>query len=72
MKPCHELKYCPYGTLVEFFPLHGIIPAITLQSEWMQNMKIQKDAESCKVFGHDCPVYYVKEEMIDGINNECS
>jgi HNH endonuclease len=21
-KPCWELKYCPYGPLVEFFPLH--------------------------------------------------
>lgn len=23
-KPCWELKYCPYGPLVEFFPLPGI------------------------------------------------
>jgi len=22
-KPCWELKYCPYGPLVEFFPLFG-------------------------------------------------
>ena len=43
-KPCWELKYCPYGPLVEDFPL-----------------KKERDHQSCRVFGHDCPVFYVAE-----------
>lgn len=23
-RPCHKLKYCPYGTLVEEFPLRNL------------------------------------------------
>lgn len=43
-KPCWELKYCPYGPLVEQFTL-----------------KKERDSESCRIFGHDCPVFYVAE-----------
>jgi hypothetical protein len=48
-KPCHTLRYCPYGQLVEDFPLE--YPNKTLQS--------------CTVFGHNCPVYSVAEDFID-------
>jgi hypothetical protein len=42
--PCSKLGYCPYGVLVEEYPLdHG--------------------EKSCPVFGHDCPVYYLKSEV---------
>jgi HNH endonuclease len=45
-KPCWELKYCPYGPLVEQFPLeHGEF--------------------SCRIFGHDCPVFYVAEPLTE-------
>ena len=45
-KPCHRTGYCPYGQLVEEFPLHP---------------EDQDKKYSCKVFGHDCPVYYHAE-----------
>jgi hypothetical protein len=47
-KPCWELKYCPYGPLVEDFPL-----------------KVENDDQSCRIFGHDCPVFYVAEPLTE-------
>lgn len=47
-KPCWELKYCPYGSLVENFPLHEI-----------------NSEKSCRIFGHDCPVFYVSEPVTE-------
>lgn len=47
-KPCWELKYCPYGPLVEDFPL-----------------KMENDEKSCRIFGHDCPVFYVAEPITE-------
>ena len=47
-KPCWELKYCPYGPLVEDFPLKG-----------------ELDEKSCRIFGHDCPVFYVAEPLTE-------
>jgi hypothetical protein len=47
-KPCWELKYCPYGPLVEEFPL-----------------KEEQDSQSCRIFGHDCPVFYVAEPFTE-------
>lgn len=44
--PCSKLGYCPYGVLVEEFPL--------LKDE---------DDESCPIFQHQCPVYYVAEPV---------
>ena len=43
-KPCHILPYCPYGPLVEQFPL-----------------KKKRTNKSCKIFGHECPIFYVAE-----------
>lgn len=40
-KPCHRLGWCPYGKLVEEFPI-----------------KEQKSEYTCKVFHHDCPIFY--------------
>ena len=49
-KPCMRLGYCPYGVLVEEFPLrHG-----------------SDESCRCSLFGHDCPVYYVAEDVIEG------
>ncbi|MBP1637318.1 MAG: endonuclease [Bacteroidetes bacterium] len=47
-KPCWELKYCPYGPLVEDFPI-----------------KDENDDESCRIFGHDCPVFYVAQPLTE-------
>ncbi len=47
-KPCWEIKYCPYGPLIEEFPL-----------------KSERDSQSCRIFGHDCPVFYVAEPLTE-------
>lgn len=53
-KPCLKLGYCPYGYLVELFPLHGI------QTE---RFKPKRNAKPCEIYGHDCPRYYVAENL---------
>ncbi len=47
-KPCWELKYCPYGPLVEDFPLPD-----------------DRSARSCRIFGHECPVFHVAEALTE-------
>lgn len=47
-KPCWEIKYCPYGPLVEQFPLRE-----------------ERDSRSCRIFGHDCPVFHVAEPLTE-------
>lgn len=47
-KPCWELKYCPYGPLVEDFPLRE-----------------DRDEKSCRIFGHDCPVFSMAEPFTE-------
>lgn len=47
-KPCWEIKYCPYGPLVEEFPLAK-----------------NRHAKSCRIYGHDCPVFYVAEPFTE-------
>jgi len=46
-KPCHTLKHCLYGQLVEAFPLQDG----------------QRDYKACGVFGHDCPIFYHYENV---------
>jgi len=46
-KPCWEIKYCPYGVLIEDFPLHT------------------DTSKSCRIYGHDCPVFYVAEPFTE-------
>ena len=47
-KPCWELNYCPYGILVEEFPL-----------------KTTRDEVSCRIYGHDCPVFHIAEPFTE-------
>ena len=47
VKPCHKLRFCPYGQLVEEFPLE------------------ERNERSCKVFGHECPVFYHAEAFAE-------
>ena len=47
-KPCWELKYCPYGPIVEDFPLSEV-----------------RDERSCRIFGHNCPVFTVAEPLTE-------
>jgi hypothetical protein len=72
-KPCWELKYCPYGPLVEKFPVFPVT---------IDEMKGQVDDEDlddmpaemppkiilecyCTVFSHMCPVFFVKEPFTE-------
>lgn len=55
-KPCGILQWCPYGPLVEEFPLHG---------EGEYRCAPLAEPSSCAVFGHDCPAFYVAEPFSD-------
>lgn len=57
-KPCHVLDFCPYGQLVEEFPLHP------------KGRKKELREIECKTFGHDCPVFYIAEGVIEGCISE--
>ena len=48
-KPCWELKYCPYGVLVESFEIRNDMG----------------DPYRCRVFGHLCPVFRVAEPLTE-------
>ncbi len=48
IKPCILCGYCPYGKLIEDFPL-----------------KMKRNYRSCKVFGHECPVFYHAEPFME-------
>ncbi len=51
-KPCIKLGWCPYGQLVEAFPLKD------------------KSKFSCKLFGHDCPMFYHAEDVAENKKKE--
>jgi hypothetical protein len=62
-KPCRCCGYCPYGQLVEEYPLHP-------EHKGKDLNKLAEIGElftgySCKVFGHDCPVFYQAEPFVD-------
>lgn len=86
-KPCHKCGFCPYGQLVEEFPLHLEAEEYAIKHDlysyfkkgagWVScdkdhpgaspdlnkaTLKVE-DLYSCKVFGHDCPVFYHAEDM---------
>ena len=48
LKPCHFCGFCPYGSLIEAFPI-----------------TIKRTKYSCKVFGHNCPVFYHAEPLAE-------
>jgi len=52
-KPCHKLGFCPFGQLVEEFPITNNPSNI-----------------SCKVFGHNCPVFYCGESISEEIEEK--
>jgi hypothetical protein len=73
-KPCWELKYCPFGPLVEFFPLleRDDVDKTCYWGEeevmkWAPKGQLQllRDCDpyeiSCNVFGHVCPVFVMAE-----------
>ena len=47
--PCKKLGYCPYGPLVEKFPVD----------------EVGGGEKSCPVYGHNCPVFFTAEAVGD-------
>lgn len=60
-KPCIKLRYCPYGQLVEEFPLRSMdeYPNQELGDKLSYLTKNGALAQ----FGHDCPVHYCMEYL---------
>jgi hypothetical protein len=65
-KPCVKLRYCPYGQLVEEYPLYTT-PEQSKEWDAPEYPNLQYgDKLSCSnknngnlmQFGHDCPVHY--------------
>ena len=52
-KPCLTLEYCPYGMLIENFPLAND-----------KNVHRSYKRYECKVYGHICPAILVAIELI--------
>ncbi len=48
-KPCHLLGYCPYGGIVEMFPL--------------EDLEVEGQKVNCETFGHHCPMFYNAEDI---------
>lgn len=89
--PCGKLGYCPYGQLVEEFPLHmtatkyamekGWYAKFTKKDGWIPCGKRDRGASpdlnracqevnephSCGAFGHDCPVHYLREDIVEDL-----
>jgi len=73
-KPCWELKYCPYGSLVEDFPVYPVT-----KSEMEDKVDDEEFIKSlpdempptiilecyCAEFGHMCPVFFVREPFTE-------
>lgn len=67
-KPCYKCGFCPYGQLVEEFPLHPEHKGKDL-NKLAEKGKLDT-GYSCKVFGHDCPVYYHAEGFTEKETNK--
>jgi len=73
-KPCWELKYCPYGPLVEDFPVFPLTKEEGIEcdfgpedlDECVETLPPQEILDCyCKKFGHICPVFFVKEPFTE-------
>ena len=61
-KPCIKLRYCPYGQLVEEFPLHH--SEDYSHKEHGEKLSCNLDnSDGLMQFGHDCPVHYLMEYL---------
>lgn len=59
-KPCIKLRYCPYGQLVEEYPLHHTEDYP--HKEYGEKLACTNENNSGLMqFGHDCPVHYHAE-----------
>ena len=56
-KPCIKLGYCPYGGLVEEYPL----------GEKKTGLSCSNENGAIIQFGHDCPAHYLGEFIGKGM-----
>jgi len=54
IKPCRILRFCPYGSIVENYPIVETFP-----------LPRKDEPESCSVFGHQCPVFFHAGPLVD-------
>jgi len=71
-KPCEKLDYCPYGQLVEVYPLNAWEKDArkAAKAEGMKFRDYMKahpeiNVRDCDLFGHECPAYYLAETTKD-------
>ena len=74
-KPCHLLGWCPYGQLVEAFPLYEPQKKYAIEKGWFTKdghpdlNRVSSDRSfippeyQCQLFGHECPAYYLFEDV---------
>jgi hypothetical protein len=55
-KPCAKLQYCPYGQLVEEYPL-----SYNEKTKTYPKVSCAMVNGAIIPFGHDCPVHYLAE-----------
>ena len=61
-KPCVKLRYCPYGQLVEEFPLYSD-PNYPNKEFGGKLACTLANTDGQMQFGHDCPVHYHAETL---------
>lgn len=61
-KPCVKLHYCPYGQLVEEYPLY-LADDYPHKELGDKLACIGKNNDDLGQFGHDCPVHYHMEYL---------
>ena len=62
-KPCIKLRYCPYGQLVEEYPLHHA-PDYPHKEIGDKLACTLSNNDGLMQFGHDCPVHYHAELLL--------
>ena len=62
-KPCHKLHFCPYGQLVEEYPIHPEFDVLVDDLTELGRQGKLETGFNCHVFGHDCPVFYLAEKI---------
>lgn len=61
-KPCCYGLECPYGSLVEEYPLHPEFEGNDLNA--LAESGELDTGYNCEDYGHDCPIYYSHQKSI--------
>jgi len=81
-KPCHLLGWCPYGQLVEEFPLLEAEKEYATYKGWvtpdgypdinrvLMDRNFITPEYRCGIFDHECPSYYLAENMAEKVEDD--